>query len=599
MKSKKTLYLIIIALLSFLIIGISYAFFNTIINGNSNAKDVVVEAGTLKLTYIDGPAINVQNIKPGWNTTKTVSVKNTGTLEAAYNVVWQELTNEITNDELVISATCKRLNASGIEEGTCKSITELPVKSKTISKNISIEAGFTHEYTFTILFKETGTNQNYNMKKTFEGKLGIEEYKDTVVYCTFDGELTQGAEYVNGQYTYRYKQEGKYASSGIVWKNILSDGWGVQLTDKTSTEPVTSDLCTYINNKPIVSMSYMFSSSKVTTLDVSHFVTSNVTNMSSMFSSSKATTLDLSNFNTSKVTDMDSMFENSKATTLDLSSFDTSNVTNMRSMFSSSKVTTLDLSGFDTSNVTDMGSMFSSSEATTLDLSNFNTSKVTDMRSMFENSKATTLDLHNFDTSNVTKMRSMFSSSKATTLDLSNFNTSKVTDMSFMFSSSQATTLDVSSFDTSNVTNMRSMFSSSKVTTLDVSHFVTSNVTNMSFMFYNSSATTLDVSHFDTSNVTDMGSMFSSSKVTTLDLSGFDTSNVTKMRDMFISSINLKTIYVSSKFNTNNVTDSTNMFNSCINLVGGAGTTYDSTKVDKTYAHIDGGTSSPGYFTVK
>ena len=93
--------------------------------------------------------------------------------------------------------------------------------------------------------------------------------------------------------------------------------------------------------------------------------------------------------------------------------------------------------------------------------------------------------------------------------------------------------------------------------------------------------------------------MFSSSKVTTLDLSGFDTSNVTKMRDMFISSINLKTIYVSSKFNTNNVTDSTNMFNSCINLVGGAGTTYDSTKVDKTYAHIDGGTSSPGYFTVK
>ena len=524
MKSKKTLYLIIIALLSFLIIGISYAFFNTIINGNSNAKDVVVEAGTLKLTYIDGPAINVQNIKPGWNTTKTVSVKNTGTLEAAYNVVWQELTNEITNDELVISATCKRLNASGIEEGTCKSITELPVKSKTISKNISIEAGFTHEYTFTILFKETGTNQNYNMKKTFEGKLGIEEYKDTVVYCTFDGELTQGAEYVNGQYTYRYKQEGKYASSGIVWKNILSDGWGVQLTDKTSTEPVTSDLCTYINNKPIVSMSYMFSSSKVTTLDVSHFVTSNVTNMSSMFSSS---------------------------------------------------------------------------EATTLDLSNFNTSKVTDMRSMFENSKATTLDLHNFDTSNVTKMRSMFSSSKATTLDLSNFNTSKVTDMSFMFSSSQATTLDVSSFDTSNVTNMRSMFSSSKVTTLDLSHFVTSNVTNMSFMFYNSSATTLDLSHFDTSNVTDMGSMFSSSKVTTLDLSGFDTSNVTKMRDMFISSINLKTIYVSSKFNTNNVTDSTNMFNSCINLVGGAGTTYDSTKVDKTYAHIDGGEASPGYFTAK
>ena len=45
------------------------------------------------------------------------------------------------------------------------------------------------------------------------------------------------------------------------------------------------------------------------------------------------------------------------------------------------------------------------------------------------------------------------------------------------------------------------------------------------------------------------------------------------------------------------------MFNSCnakiTNLVGGAGTTYNSSKIDKTYARIDGGTSNPGYFTLK
>ena len=41
------------------------------------------------------------------------------------------------------------------------------------------------------------------------------------------------------------------------------------------------------------------------------------------------------------------------------------------------------------------------------------------------------------------------------------------------------------------------------------------------------------------------------------------------------------------------------MFSTTKNLVGGAGTVYDSTKVDKTYARIDGGTSSPGYFTAK
>ena len=41
------------------------------------------------------------------------------------------------------------------------------------------------------------------------------------------------------------------------------------------------------------------------------------------------------------------------------------------------------------------------------------------------------------------------------------------------------------------------------------------------------------------------------------------------------------------------------MFRDCANLVGGAGTTYDANHVDYTYAHIDGGTSNPGYLTDK
>ena len=116
-------------------------------------------------------------------------------------------------------------------------------------------------------------------------------------------------------------------------------------------------------------------------------------------------------------------------------------------------------------------------------------------------------------------------------------------------------------------------------------------------MFSNSQATTLDLSSFDTSNVTNMEYMFSSSKATTLDVSNFDTSNVTDMDSMFQGSSNLKTIYVSSKFITTAVTNSTDMFTGSTNLIGGAGTKYNSSYVDKTYARIDGGTSNPGYFT--
>ena len=177
MKDKKILFGTFIALLLLLTTGLSYAYFSASISGNENAKNVVVEAGTLSLVYTDGPEIKAQNIKPGWSTTKEVSVKNNGTLGAYYNVIWQSLTNEITNDEMVISATCQRLNSAGTVEGTCESISQAAVSDMTIAKRVSIESGITHKYTFTILFKEINADQNTNQGKKFNGVLGIEEYK--------------------------------------------------------------------------------------------------------------------------------------------------------------------------------------------------------------------------------------------------------------------------------------------------------------------------------------------------------------------------------------------------------------------------------------
>ena len=177
MKDKKILYGTFIALLLLLTTGLSYAYFSTSVSGNDNAKDVVVEVGTLKLTYTDSPEIVMQNIKPGQTITKKVTVKNNGTLDTAYNLVWQELNNTFINDEMLISATCKRLNSSNVEEGTCDGVTESPISGNNIKKNISIESGITHEYNVTITFKETNEPQNYNQGKEFNGVLGIEEYK--------------------------------------------------------------------------------------------------------------------------------------------------------------------------------------------------------------------------------------------------------------------------------------------------------------------------------------------------------------------------------------------------------------------------------------
>ena len=502
-KDKKMLFGIGIAFLFLATVSLSYAYFTATLV-NKDVKDQIVTTGTLQLTYTDGPEIVMNNIKPGATITKEVSVKNTGTLNASYNLVWQELVNLIANDEMVIEATCTRYNNDTVE-GTCESLSSTPIKRIKIKENVSIELNVTHKYNITITFKEANADQNYNQSKSFTGTLGINEYiENNPIYCTFDGDMVQGAEYVNGQYTYRYLKEytrnpRPTGSNDLRVDHNIENGWSVVLTNVTSTEPVTSKVCTYINNMPVTSMSMMYTNSKATSIDLSSINTSNVTNMESMFEGTTAKTLDVSNFDTSKVTYMNGMFWNSEATIIDLN-------------------------GIKTSNVTNMGNIFQGSKSTILDVSSFDTSSVTNMYGMFFNSPATTLDLNNFKTSNVTSMRLMFCNSKALIIR------------------------GLNKFDTSNVTNMNSMFEGSYVEEIDVSSFDTKNVTDMSYMFSRSSS--------------------------------------------------LKRIYVSDKFNTSKVTSSNDMFNDSTYLVGGNGTKYNSSYVDKTYARIDAN-GTPGYFTLK
>ena len=609
-------YFAVISVLIGISILLSVTFSSYIVTSN-NHKAAEMYIGELKYSMeIGGSSTNTLTVPTG-ETIVDVKVNNLNPVDTYYKLLYLKNTNitvkyyESTKDTNDVVTTYNKPNDS-ITSSNSNTIKLLITNNSASSQNIALtmKGGYI-----------TNTIQDIITPSTYSEITLVETPSTNTYFCTTTNTLTQGLKYVNGQYTYAYKQEGKNSSS-LSWRNITTDGWGVQLTDRTSTDAVTSSLCTYINNKPISSMSNMFVYSQATSINLSNFNTSKVTNMSAMFYKSQATTLDLSSFDTSNVTLMDFMFAysqattldvsklntsivknmshmfiDSQATTLDLSNFDTSNVTNMYSMFEGSQATTLDVSNFDTSKVTDMGMMFKGNKSTTVDVSKFDTSNVTNMSNMFSNSQATTLDVSNFNTSNVTNMSDMFSNSQATTLDVSNFNTSKVTNMSYMFWNSKSTMLDVSNFNTSNVTNMSYMFYYSQATTLDVSNFNTSKVTNMSYMFWNSKSTMLDVSNFNTSNVTNMSYMFSGSKATTLDLNNFDTSKVTNMSYMFSSSTNLKTIYVSNKFNTDKVTSSTYMFYGCTKLIGGAGTKYNSSYVDKTYAHIDGGTSSPGYFT--
>ena len=302
-----------------------------------------------------------------------------------------------------------------------------------------------------------------------------------------------------------------------------------------------------------------------------------------------------------------------KMETIDLAGFDTSEVTSMNTMFYTMKsLKNIDVSGFNTSNVTDMYAMFDQTGVIEqLNVSNFDTSKVTNMSyTFFSLPRIRELDLTNFDTRNVTNMYGMFDDmTDVTKIKFSaKFDTGNVTNMGRMFSGmSSIQQLDLSHFNTGNVTAMNDMFSlMTSLTQINFgANFDTSNVTDMTGMFYQStSLVNLDLSHFNTRKVKTMNSMFSQmSGLTILDISNFETPSLEDAGSMFAIdpgfSDNLEKIYVNQDFDTSKLTSSTNAFIRRNRLKGGNGSYLsDPSTADKTWLRVDR-PGVQGYFTRK
>ena len=495
-KSRKNYLLPIILITLLITIGYSAVQTQLSINGNISASSSIYNISWNNIQTTEGSI--TPTTSPTITNNKTeVNYSLTFTNPGDFYEFSFDSVNNGSNDAMIKSIT-SIINDQDISNlpsileytATYSDGTEIGLKDYLKKGNDSKET-----ITIKVKVKDNATNtQISNLSQPLNFKFIIDYVKaDSTakkvvhgVHCTYEGEMTQGAEYINGDYRYRYKQE--VGDNG--WTNITDDGWGVRMLNTEIDAPVTSPICTTINGKPIVSMRKMFANTTPTSIDFSTYVTTNVKDMSYMFSNNETPELDLSTFDTANVEDMSYMFELSYVRNLDFTNFDTSKVTNMTFMFANTEnITTLDLSSFNTSSVTNMDSMFYFCNAETINTSTFNTSNVTDMRSMFAATNQTTINLSNFNTSKVTRMDSMFFSTHATNINMLSFNTSNVTDMNSMFYNYTGTTLDISSFNTSKVTNMSSMFyNNTNLTNIYVgSGWSVSNVSNNNStnMFYN------------------------------------------------------------------------------------------------------------------
>ncbi len=353
--------------------------------------------------------------------------------------------------------------------------------------------------------------------------------------------------------------------------------------------------------------------------------------------------------NTSEVTVMSFMFsECMRLKSLDLSHFNTSRVTNMQYMFyGCDSLASIDLSSFETLNVNRMAGMFYNCRSLmSLDLSGFNTSEVTDMQSMFQDcSNLRTIYVGSGWTTNaVTSSSDMFTNctslvgGQGTTYDASHVGkayahidggpsnpgyftaegaepwhepeayacyTPSNTTLTFYYdnqrSTREGTIYDLNVGMANPGWDDDNSYTSVTHVVFDPSFANARPVSTCSWfwgMTNLQSITGMDC--MNTEEVTTMWGMFSScSSLTTLDLSSFNTSKVTNMLGMFSDCSNLTTIYAGEGWSMATVSVTGNMFTNCTKLVGGKGTTYDPNYTNGFYARIDGGPSSPGYFTDK
>lgn len=369
--------------------------------------------------------------------------------------------------------------------------------------------------------------------------------------------------------------------------------------------------CREIDTRGVTNLRAYFGNSNFETIDISDWDFSSVTNFSYSFTNSKIKTIIWpESTDLKKVQDFTRMFAStSLLESLDLSSWTLRDAKDMSNMFDGSNINSITFgNGFNTSNVQNMTGMFNSTKISSIDVSRFNTSNVQNMSSMFANmTSLTEIDLSNFNSENLSNMQSMFSGDKnLTTITFgNNFTAEKVQNMASTFiNCSKLETLDLSRFHAIALSTMRYTFGGCKaLTNINFgNNFDGRNITTMDYAFLNdSSLTKLDFSSFNTQSLSSIDYM--AADASNLEIlifgSNFKTSGITDewLESPFRGVNKLKKIYSGIDFDLSNETSGIELFPSNPDLVGGQGTTYDSSYGREYYRIDDPDNGKPGYFT--
>ncbi len=259
-----------------ILVGLTYAYFLTRIQGNTNTKSISVTTADLKLTYGDGNGdITAEKIQPGTTIdTKTFTVKNEGNATLNnYAVYLEELVNTLSRtSDMVYTLTC----TSSVTGKTCngKTETSFPTQNGLLVTN-NIDVNETQSYELKVVYKEMNIDQSEDMNKTIGAKVQIYNLSDIVDITGNVTNATTG-DYIEMQSTPKTSQirDNKYFIPAVepgTHTLYVKDSRGTvkgskKITiNKGSTSSVNGDVITVTSDSQTISINITNISSTLTT----------------------------------------------------------------------------------------------------------------------------------------------------------------------------------------------------------------------------------------------------------------------------------------------------------------------------------------------
>ena len=366
--------------------------------------------------------------------------------------------------------------------------------------------------------------------------------------------------------------------------------------------------------------------SKLTSIDISGLKLPNCESVKEWFyGCSSITSVIMDNDDLRNATNYTSLFTNcSNLTSIKMNSAFLNSATKIEFVLSTIK--NLEFNKANLSGLKSLSSLFSGKYALEhVDFSDVTLGNITSAASMFKDCKGLKkLEMRGF-TAPASCKEMFMNCVSLSKCDLSGWDTKATTDMSFMFC--HATTkngayepelidgidkfvLDISSFNFNKVTAMNYFMGikenqnySDRLNRVIFPAGEDGNaslVTNSERLFRWRTQVT-DIENFEyyvlSSQCNDISGMFSRVGCTEVDIRGIHAAASANKNFMFDNCANLTTIYVAPDADFSSAGKDQDMFKESKKIVGGSGTVYNASNVGRGYAKIDGGPSSPGYFT--